>query len=225
MEPSMYDVIGPIMVGPSSSHTAGAARIALITRNMCPFKDFKHIKYTLYGSFAETYKGHGTDKALLAGIMGYRQDDRHIKYAFDLIKEKPYTYEFIEDRSMTEYHPNTVKIDIDGINGKHFTTIGESIGGAQAVIRKINNIDVKITGDYNTLLVEQQDKPGVLAHIATVLEMHDINIAFTTLYRENRGETAYTVVETDDKISQQVVDDIDLHEHVISAIKFDVYIR
>lgn len=222
MEPAMFDVVGPVMIGPSSSHTAGADRIALITRNMCPFKDFKHIKFTLYNSFAETHKGHGTDKALLGGIMGFKADDTRIKNSDELIKKEKFDYKIIEDKSPNDYHPNTVKIEIEGTTGDKFMTIGQSIGGGRMEIIKINDFDVTISGDLNTLLIEQEDKPGVLAHIAKILEVYNINIAFTTLYREAKGEKAFTVVETDDNITPEIVEAVERHPYVVTAIAFDV---
>lgn len=222
MEPTLFDVIGPVMVGPSSSHTAGALRIALITRKLCPNKDFEKVTFTLYGSFAETFVGHGTDKALLGGILGFSMDDVRVRESFKIADEQGLKYEYIPDRSSIEYHPNTVKIHILCKDKSTFTVIGESIGGGLAVLRNINGIDVKISGEYNTLLTIHRDLPGVFAHVASIFDAYNINIAFIRLYREEKGKRAFGIIETDDEISLDVTKAVAMHPAIINAIKFDV---
>lgn len=210
---SIFDVIGPNMIGPSSSHTAGAVHIALMARKMFP-EPIRKVRFTLYGSFAKTYQGHGTDRALLGGILGFATDDERIRDAFVYAKEMHVEYEYIIDESTPTNHPNTADIDILGINGHTLSVRGESIGGGKMKIVRIDNIDVEFTGEYSTLIVHQQDKPGVVAHITQALSEHDVNIAFMRLFRENKGANAYTVVESDHPIPETVLDNIRTNPNV-----------
>ena len=196
---SVFDVIGPHMVGPSSSHTAGACAIALLANKMLK-GEVKKVKFTLYGSFARTYKGHGTDKALLGGILGFKTDDLRIRDAFKIAKEQRLEFEFIENHTGIENHPNTVDIDMENFRGYKLSLRGESIGGGKMRIASINNITVDFSGEYCSLIVKQNDKPGVAAHITKCLSDFDVNIAFMRLFRENKGKLAYTIVESDSDI-------------------------
>ena len=201
---SIFDVIGPNMIGPSSSHTAGAVSIALMARKMFP-EAIAKVTFTLYGSFAKTYRGHGTDRALLGGILGFPTYDERIRDAFIHAEEMGVSYEFIIDDETNTNHPNTTDIDIVGVNGATLSVRGESIGGGKMKIVRINNIKVEFTGEYSTLIVHQQDKPGVVAHITQALSESDVNIAFMRLFRENKGANAYTVVESDHPIPESVL--------------------
>lgn len=202
-EISIFDVIGPNMIGPSSSHTAGAVRIALMARKLVQ-KPIIEVKFVLYGSFAQTYKGHGTDKALVAGILGMDTEDERIRDAFHYAKEAGLSYEFIPNEVKHMNHPNTVEIIAKDEKGDITTVIGASIGGGNIRIDQINGIDVEFTGEYCTMIIKQQDTPGVVAHITQALSEYNINIAFMRLYRESRGTLAYTIVETDELIDEGV---------------------
>lgn len=210
---SIFDVIGPNMIGPSSSHTAGAVSIALMARKMFP-EAIQKVTFTLYGSFAKTYRGHGTDRALLGGILGFATDDERIRDAFTHAKEMNVEYEYIIDDQTRTNHPNTADIDIVGINGRKLSIRGESIGGGKMKIVRIDNIDVEFTGEYSTLIVHQQDKPGVVAHITQALSEQEVNIAFMRLFREDKGANAYTVVESDESIPEKVLDKIRTNPNV-----------
>ena len=210
---SIFDVIGPNMIGPSSSHTAGAVSIALMARKMFP-EPIQKVTFTLYGSFAKTYRGHGTDRALLGGILGFSTDNEKIRDAFTYAKEMHVEYEFIIDDQTQTNHPNTADIDIVGINGHTLSIRGESIGGGKMKIVRIDNIDVEFTGEYSTLIVHQQDKPGVVAHITQALSEYEVNIAFMRLFRETKGANAYTVVESDHSIPEAVLDQIRTNPNV-----------
>ena len=210
---SVFDVIGPNMIGPSSSHTAGALRIARMAQSMAQSK-IRSVRFILYGSFARTYKGHGTDRALLAGILGYGPEDLRIRNSFAYAKEAGIEYQFDIDTANQDVHPNTVKILITEESGQKLSVVGESIGGGNAVLKQLNGIDITLSGDYQTLLVEQKDKPGVLAYITACLGEEQINIAFLRMYRENRGEAAYTVIEVDGVIPENVVDKVKGHPAV-----------
>jgi len=210
---SIFDVIGPNMIGPSSSHTAGAVSIALMARKMFP-EPIQKVTFTLYGSFAKTYRGHGTDRALLGGILGFATHDERIRDAFDHAKEMGVEYEYIIDHETQTNHPNTADIDIIGVNGYTLSVRGESIGGGKMKIVRINHIKVEFTGEYSTLIVHQQDKPGVVAHITQALSEQNVNIAYMRLFRENKGANAYTIVESDHPIPEQVLDKIRTNPNV-----------
>lgn len=210
---SIFDVIGPNMIGPSSSHTAGAVSIALMARKMFP-EAIQKVTFTLYGSFAKTYRGHGTDRALLGGILGFATDDERIRDAFDHAKEMQVLYEYIIDEKTLTNHPNTVDIDILGVTGHKLSIRGESIGGGKMKIVRINQIDVEFTGEYSTLIVQQKDTPGVVAHITQALSEQEVNIAFMRLFREDKGANAFTVVESDEPIPPQVLDNIKTNPNV-----------
>lgn len=210
---SIFDVIGPNMIGPSSSHTAGAVSISLIARNLFS-EEIKSVTFTLYGSFAKTYRGHGTDRALLGGILGFPTYDDRIRNAFQYAKELGVSYRYIIDEQTVTNHPNTVDIDITGESGRKLSVRGESVGGGKIKIVRIDGIDVEFTGEYSTLIVKQIDKPGVVAHITQALSEQNVNIAFMRLFREDKGETAYTVVESDEPIPSQVLKRIHTNKNV-----------
>jgi L-serine dehydratase len=210
---SIFDVIGPNMIGPSSSHTAGAVSIALMARKLFP-EPIKKVTFTLYGSFAKTYRGHGTDRALLGGILGFPTYDERIRDAFEHAQKMGVAYNYIIDEETVTNHPNTADIDIVGITGRQMSIRGESIGGGKMKIVRIDGIDVEFTGEYSTLIVKQLDKPGVVAHITQALSVQNVNIAFMRLFREDKGATAYTVVESDEAIPTQVLERIRTNENV-----------
>ena len=193
---SVFDVLGPNMIGPSSSHTAGAAVIAYLAHKMIT-PPLKKVDFTLYGSFSKTYHGHGTDRALLGGMMGFGTDDIRIRNSFQIAAERGLAYSFTPCETETDVHPNTVDIRMENARGQVMTVRGESLGGGKVRISRINGVAVDFTGDYSTVIVVQQDKPGVVAHITKVLSDSNVNIAFMRLFRESKGHTAYTIVESD----------------------------
>ena len=213
---SIFDIIGPNMIGPSSSHTAGAASMALLTRKLFKKEPVK-VTFTLYGSFAKTYIGHGTDKALLGGILGFSTDDVRIRDAFKIADQRGLKYEFIIDDKTETNHPNTADMLLEAADGTTGFVRGESVGGGKIKIVKINNIDVEFTGEYSTLIVRQTDKPGVVAHITKCLSEHNVNIAFMRLFREEKGQTAFTVIESDQHIPDSIEALIMNHEYVHST--------
>ncbi len=202
---SVFDVLGPHMVGPSSSHTAGACAIALLAQKM-KNGALKEVEFTLYGSFAKTCRGHGTDRALLGGIMGFATDDIRIRDSFEIAKERRIAYRFILDEKETEVHPNTVEIRMISENGTQMTVRGESLGGGKVRIVRINQVQVDFTGEYNAVIIIQKDRPGVAAHITRTLSDQGVNIAFMRLFREAKGETAYTIVESDDRLPEDIAE-------------------
>ncbi len=210
---SVFDVIGPNMIGPSSSHTAGAAAIALLTRKLMD-GNIISADFTLYGSFAETYRGHGTDKALLGGILGYAPDDVRIRKSMEYAEQEGLHYQFAINREEKPAHPNTVEIELKNDAGRTLKVRGESVGGGKVRLVKINQIDVDFTGEYSSLIVSHVDHPGVIAYITKCLAEHQVNIAYMKLYREAKGQKAYTIVEADEKIQQKLLDEIGRNEYV-----------
>lgn len=202
---SVFDVLGPNMIGPSSSHTAGAAVIgALAGKIMTP--PIKKVEFTLYGSFAKTYQGHGTDRALLGGVMGFSTDDTRIRDSFRIARERGIAYTFTPNETETDIHPNTVDIRMENEAGQVMTVRGESLGGGKVRIVRINGVSVDFTGEYSSVIVIQQDQPGVVAHITKVISDLGINIAFLRLFRDAKGHTAYTIVESDSRLPEDILD-------------------
>lgn len=214
---SVFDVIGPNMIGPSSSHTAGANVIGYLARKLAPGRIVK-VTFRLYGSFAKTYHGHGTDKALLGGILGFRSDDERIVDSFELAEKEGLRFEFIPDDTQTEVHPNTADILMECGNGKSMSVRGESLGGGKARICRINEVEVDFSGKYHAMLIVQNDRPGVLAHITHCLSESSANIAFMKLFREEKGDTAYAFVESDDPIPEDVVPAVKLNKNVLDVM-------
>ena len=212
-EISIFDVIGPNMIGPSSSHTAGALRISLMVNKLVQ-KPIKEVTFILYGSFAKTYKGHGTDRALLAGILGMDTEDERIKDAFDYADEAGLRYAFETRESHAEYHPNTVEVVATDEMGERTTVRGASIGGGNIRIEQIDGVDVEFSGAYCTMIIRQQDTPGVVAYITQALSEYGINIAFMRLYRESKGSVAYTIIETDENVDRGVREKIKEHPSI-----------
>ena len=218
---SAFDVLGPNMIGPSSSHTAGAVAIALLAHKMISGK-IKKVTFTLYGSFAKTYRGHGTDRALLGGIMGFETDDRRIKDSFSLAKEQGIEFSFIPDEKEKDVHPNTVDIRMVNDSGQEMTVRGESLGGGKVRLVRINQVEVDFTGEYSSIIVVHQDRPGVVAHISTCLSDCSVNIAFMKLFREEKGATAYCIVESDERLPLEITDWIKKNPHVYDTMLIQV---
>ena len=198
-----FDILGPNMIGPSSSHTAGALRIAFVAGRMV--ERAVSVKFVLYGSFARTYHGHGTDRALVGGILGYHPDDERIRDSFEHAKEAGLAFSFEANFTDKEIFPNTVDIYVTDKDGSVVSLRGKSIGGGNAVITRLNGVDVELTGNYCTLVVEHVDKKGTLAFVTTVLSAYDLNIGSLRLYRESKGKRAYAIIEVDTNVSNQVV--------------------
>ncbi|AFQ45597.1 L-serine ammonia-lyase, iron-sulfur-dependent subunit beta [Desulfosporosinus meridiei] len=201
---NVFDLLGPIMVGPSSSHTAGAVRLGGMARKILGEEPVEGTIF-LHGSFAKTGKGHGTDLALLAGLLGMLPDDERIPDASKLAQEQGLSvkYEVID---LGDVHPNTVKFDLKGKTGVHLQVIGSSIGGGTIVIGKINEYEVDIRGDYPTLVVLHQDHPGVVAQVTLLLATAQINIASMRVAREKKGAQALMILETDQTIDKAVLE-------------------
>lgn len=193
---SAFEVLGPVMVGPSSSHTAGALRCARVAASLAEGRIVR-VRFTLWNSFAHTYRGHGTDRALVAGILGMDTDDERIRDAFDLAREAGLEFSFVEAPDDSSVHPNTVDIDMECEGGAGCQVRGESLGGGKMRISRIDGVGVDISGAYATLFVAHRDAPGLLASLTHLLAMAEVNIAFCRTYRTEQGGRAYSVFETD----------------------------
>lgn len=210
---SAFDLIGPVMTGPSSSHTAGALKIALIASSILK-ETVLSVKFLLYGSFSDTYRGHGTDRALLAGIMGFAPDHPDVYNSLTIATEKGIGYTFTIAELLPYMHPNTVALEAAASSGRKLSLQGASVGGGEVVITRINDIEVSFTGEYPTLIVQQHDKPGIAAHITSQLARAGINIGSMRMYRHDRGDAAFTILETDEAVPASVVESIGLHQNI-----------
>jgi len=203
MNISLFAVAGPIMIGPSSSHTAGAARLARVAASIAALP-FCHVSFGLHGSFARTYKGHGTDKALVAGALGFREDDERLVKAFEIAMERSIGYDFYQTE-LDGMHENSVVITFTHTDGSKSEVIGSSVGGGQIVIRRINGFAVECSVLMPTLVAFLEDRPGVLGEITNTLAAESINIGSMKVSRQVRGQTTCCVIETDEHISDELV--------------------
>ena len=209
---NIFDMMGPVMVGPSSSHTAGAARIGNMGRTLLG-EEVARADIGLHGSFAETGFGHGTDRALLAGLLGMKPDDLRIPNAYEA-----YSFRSLELR---DAHPNTALLELTGKSGKQLTLQASSIGGGAIVVNKIDGIDVNFTGDFNTLIVRNQDESGAVAAITSILSQVHINVANMRVNRHRRGGDALMVIETDQHITPRQVEFLSELPGILSVTYYD----
>ena len=200
---SIFDVIGHIMVGPSSSHTAGACQIAYVAQILFGKKP-TIVKIGLHGSFAETYKGHGTDKAIIGGLLGFNPEDERIKNAFEIANKEGLAYEFEFIDLGAEYHPNSVIIEMHDDKDK-MTVIGSSIGGGNIIIKEVDGLEAGFGGEPNTLVILNQDKIGALVNIANTLKGYGLNIGSMKISRNLKKKIALTWLEADSIIPEELI--------------------
>ena len=191
----VFDILGPIMIGPSSSHTAGAARLGKVARAVAG-DEVIDVTFYLHGSFAKTYKGHGTDRALVAGILGMEPSDKRLRNSLEIAKEIGLKFKFVET-DLGDVHPNTVKFEKKKKSGERREVIGSSIGGGSIKITEVNGNRVEFTGEYPTLIMSQKDVPGVVSKVTNLLYSEGINIAFMSVFRRQKGQGANLVFELD----------------------------
>ncbi len=213
---NIFDVIGPVMVGPSSSHTAGAVRIGNVCRKLMD-EDIKEAKIFFHGSFLTTGKGHGTDKAIVAGLMGFAVDDERIPDSYRIADESGLDYSFGSIDLGDDAHPNSVKMLLTGISGKKLDVIAASVGGGRIRICTLDGITVNFTGDYPTLIVHNLDKPGHVAKVTGLLQQQNVNIATMQLYRTGRGQDAVMVVECDEEVPSDVIRQLENREGIVKV--------
>jgi L-serine dehydratase len=203
---SILDIIGPVMVGPSSSHTAGACRLGLLARCLVGGTPQKAL-IELHGSFARTGEGHGTDKAIVGGLMGFRPDDERLRDALDIMEREALAYTFEKTTIADDAHPNTVRITLER-DGRSAVMTGASLGAGRVLVHDIDGYPVEITGNLHTVAVVAEDVKGSIASITGILAANEVNIATLRLTRKQRGGDAFMVIETDEAPGEAVRDAI-----------------
>lgn len=216
---SVFDIIGPVMIGPSSSHTAGAVRIGKVVHSI--FGQIPdEVTFHLYNSFAKTYQGHGTDKALVAGIMGFDTDNPDIKNSLEIAHQKGIKiyWDILKDSNAP--HPNTVKITVKK-GDKSMSITGISIGGGNIQVTELNGFSVSLSMNTPTLIIVHQDIPGMIAKVTDILSANDINIAQMNVTRESAGEKAIMIIEVDSRNCQDAVNQIERIPNLHNVNFFD----
>lgn len=203
---NIFEILGPVMVGPSSSHTAGAVRIGYVCRKLMGEK-IVTADIGLYGSFLLTGKGHGTPQAIVAGLLGMTPDDAKIPNSFEIAKAQGLKFT-IGEAKLKEAHPNSVLLKLTGESGKELEVVGESLGGSIINIAQIDGLPANISGDYPTLIASNMDVPGMVAKVSKVLFEAKINIAQMHLYRASRGKNSVLIAECDQEIESKTLNDI-----------------
>ena len=203
---NVFDIIGPVMIGPSSSHTAGAARLGKVAKIMFG-KDIKKAHIYMHGSFAKTGKGHGTDKALIAGLLGMEPDNDDLRYSFDIAKEQGMEFEF-SAIELENVHPNTVRIILNGENDEKLTMEGSSVGGGCILVYKLNNYEVNLNFENPSIVVVHTDHPGVIAKVTDELYKYGVNICDFHLSRKSKGGEALMTIGMDSMPDSKIAEDI-----------------
>lgn len=212
---SVFDIVGPVMIGPSSSHTAGAVRLGALARAVFGGQPVR-ARIVLHGSFASTGKGHGTDLALVAGLLGYAPDDARIPDAFAHAATAGLEFEFAE-QDLGEVHPNTAVFELVAGDGRTMTIRGSSLGGGDVVVSEIDGFEVEANGELPMLVVEHQDQPGQIAAVSGILAEGDVNIAEMRVSREHRGARALMLIETDAEVDDATADRIGALPGILSV--------
>ncbi|MDD3368955.1 MAG: L-serine ammonia-lyase, iron-sulfur-dependent subunit beta [Lachnospiraceae bacterium] len=212
---NLFDIIGPVMVGPSSSHTAGAVRIGGISKKLMREK-IKDAEILLHGSFASTGTGHGTKQALVAGLLGMETDDERIPDSLEIATSQGITIKF-GTTELRNAHPNSVKMILHGESGKSLEIIGQSLGGGRINISEIDGLTANVAGDYPTLIVHNQDQPGHVASVTAMLAHKSVNIAELRLYRSGRGGMAVMVVECDQELPEEAIKWLEKQEGIVKV--------
>ena len=213
---NIFDIIGPVMVGPSSSHTAGAVRIGRVSLKILGERAVD-ADIGLAGSFALTYKGHGTDRALVAGILGMKPDDARIPNSFEEAGAAGLSYRFTEIR-MPHAHPNTAVIRLEGESGAKCSVQGVSVGGGNILITSLNGMESVFNGEMDTLIVAHNDTPGIIAAVTARLAEHNANIGNFRLSRPHKGQRAIMTIELDGGVEKDVVESLKHLPNVTSVV-------
>lgn len=217
---NIFDVLGPVMVGPSSSHTAGAARMGYMTRRLLGEEPVS-VEIGMHGSFAATGRGHGTDKALVGGILGMKPDDIRLPHSLEIAKERALKVK-IDNITLRDAHPNTAVINVTGVSGRTVKVQASSLGGGRIMINKIDDIEVNCGCEMPTLIIHNQDTPGCVADVTRRLLEHEVNIANMSLYRRKRGGVAVMVIEVDQPIPYETVEWLECREGIIKVTYIDI---
>ena len=220
MNISLLDVVGPVMIGPSSSHTAGAAKLAKTARLIYD-KPFKKVRFGLGGSFASTYRGHFTDYALVAGAMGMSEDDERLGQSFEIAEKEGVEFVFYPTEIPSNYE-NTARITFVDENGEEFFVEGASLGGGRILITNINGLACELNTTMPTVIVQQQDVKGVVSDVSTILAFNNINIGVMKVSRTSRGDKAFCVIECDDIIPENVIEELRQVNNVLSVVVVNI---
>ncbi|WLR52301.1 L-serine ammonia-lyase, iron-sulfur-dependent subunit beta [Bacillus tianshenii] len=213
---SVFDIIGPVMIGPSSSHTAGAARIGRVARSLFG-RTPKWAEISFYGSFAKTYKGHGTDVAIVGGILDFDTYDERIIHSLDLAKDEGVTIQFREEEAVPD-HPNTARVKIGDENGD-LELVGISIGGGKIQITELNGFELKLSGNHPALLVMHNDRYGAIAGVANVLAKYEMNIGHMEVSRKEKGQRALMTIEVDQSFDDKIIDELSALPNILQVTK------
>jgi L-serine dehydratase len=216
---SLLDIIGPVMVGPSSSHTAGACRLGLLARCLVGGTP-ERATIELHGSFARTGEGHGTDKAIVGGLMGFRPDDERLRTALGIMEQEGLDYRFEKTSLGDDAHPNTVRITLER-GDRHSQMVGASLGAGRVMVTEIDDYPVEVSGNLHTIVLVAEDVKGSIARIAGILADADLNIATLKLTRKARGGDAFMVIEVDHTPPETVRDTIRALPWVRWAFRLD----
>ena len=217
---TIFDIMGPVMVGPSSSHTAGACRIGLIARKLLGAPPVR-AELLLHGSFAATGSGHGTDRALVAGLLGMGPDDPRIPSSFALAAEAGLAFQFGKT-VLRGAHPNTVLLRLGAADGRELEVVASSLGGGRVKVCAVDGLEASFTGDYPTLIVRNEDRPGQVAEVANILSRRQVNIATMKLYRNMRGGLAIMVIESDQAIWRQAIEELRACPGIVGVTYLDM---
>ena len=212
---NVFDILGPVMIGPSSSHTAGAARIGFVAHALLGAPAVR-ADILLHGSFAKTYRGHGTDKALLAGVMGMRPDDVRIREAPEIARRNGIRVN-ITTGEIEGAHPNTARVTLTDAGGRTVCIVGSSVGGGNILVRSVNGMDVAFTGQHTTLIVLHRDTPGIIAEVTDVLGRAGVNICNFRLSRQERGGEAVMTIELEGRFGNGLSEAIRALPNVYSS--------
>ena len=213
---NILDIIGPVMVGPSSSHTAGAARIGQVALKLLG-EEVRSAKIRLHGSFLATGKGHGTDRALVAGLLGLSVDDRRIPDSFWLAKERGMDFE-ISGITLADAHPNSVKLEVTSESGRKLELVAASIGGGRIRICEIDGLRADFSAEAPTVVVFNQDRPGCIVKVTSRLGSAGVNIATMQVYRDERGGHAVMVIEVDQQLPEGCIGQLEQEEGIEKVI-------
>lgn len=213
---SIFEILGPVMVGPSSSHTAGAVRIGSIARQLLGAAPAE-AAIRLHGSFAATGTGHGTDRAIVAGLLGMEPDDRRIPQSFEEAERVGLRFT-IDKTDIRDAHPNTAELVLTAEDGRSVTVQASSIGGGRICVNKLDGVSVNFSGESNTLVVYNEDRPGIVSDVSSVLAFTHVNIATLQLFRDKRGGTAVMVLEIDHALRPRALRLIEDIKGVVKAI-------
>ncbi|WP_423409998.1 L-serine ammonia-lyase, iron-sulfur-dependent subunit beta [Heyndrickxia sp. MSNUG] len=213
---SVFDIIGPVMIGPSSSHTAGAARIGRVARSLFG-REPKWATISFYGSFAKTYKGHGTDVAMVGGLLDFDTYDERIIKAIEIAKNSGMKIKFIEEEAITD-HPNTARVLIGDDKGEQ-ELVGISIGGGKIEIIELNGFELKLSGHHPAILVVHNDRHGAIAAVSNILANEEINIGHMEVSRKEKGKMALMTIEVDHNIGDHVITQLEQLPNVLQVTK------